>query len=164
MKIWLKYLIYSIVIFGLIFAGRVLVAQFALLFDMYMSYEFFVLSESLSALLFVIIGMLLGFERLFTERKKDGKWKFNLPKALLVGIPSLYFSLFLPLAYSSLGVIYSPTRMFLINGGKHGMDFLPVVQVMLGYTVITCFYKKKENKIQVKEDLDGDEVVWNKEQ
>ncbi|MEQ3338785.1 hypothetical protein [Clostridium butyricum] len=46
-----------------------------------------------SGIAFVILGVLLGLDKILVEREKIGKWKVNIPKVLFLGIPSLYFSI-----------------------------------------------------------------------
>ncbi|MDF2535732.1 MAG: hypothetical protein K0R18_1891 [Bacillales bacterium] len=91
---------------------------------------------------FVSIGLLLGLEYFIKEMKKVGKWKINLPKILLLGIPSLYFSFGIYI-YFGMGnflpnVLTSPIAM-LMNKSN---NFMVVFQLILGHTIITIFYKK----------------------
>lgn len=144
MKSWLKYLSCILIIFGLIYANINFVSKCMLIVEVSYEVEFLILAMSISALVFVVVGVLLGSEKLLSERKKEGHWKINLPKLLILGIPALYFSLWLVLAYTDLGMIYKPVWRLSLE--KHSLDFIPAIQVMLGYTLITSFYKQSAIK------------------
>ena len=88
------------------------------------------------------IGLLLGLEHLIQEIKKEGTWVINIPKLILMGIPSLYFSLGIFL-YGSRNqfvreVIAYPIGILLNNS----TNFIFVLQLIFGYSIITSFYKK----------------------
>lgn len=86
------------------------------------------------------IGLILGLEHLFTEIEKEGKWKINLPRIILIGIPSLYFSLSMFIYYTNNQIIDYPIYVLL----KGNSSFISVFQLILGYSFITSFYKGKE--------------------
>ena len=97
----------------------------------------------------IAIGLLLGGEQLFTEIKKEGKWKINLPKIILLGLPALYLSLadivHMPIhlledVYNSpFSVIFNP--WIAIASNTCYTEYITLIQVILGYVVITSFYK-----------------------
>jgi hypothetical protein len=37
-----------------------------------------------------LFGVILGFEHLFKEKRKDGKWNINILKLIILGIPTLW--------------------------------------------------------------------------
>jgi hypothetical protein len=88
------------------------------------------------------LGFILGLEYLVNEAKKTGTWKINLPKIVLMGIPSLYFSIYtLILATtinSNIDIIAYPI-LILIN--KVSVFFTPIFKLMLGYFITTSFKK-----------------------
>ena len=90
---------------------------------------------------YVGIGLLLGLEHLIHEKNKEGYWKINLPKIILMGVPSLYFSLALIL-YINLNVFSFPLRILM----GIGIDFMSIFQIVLGYSIITSFYKIDEKE------------------
>jgi len=87
------------------------------------------------------IGLLLGLEHLIPEIRKEGTWVINIPKLLLMGIPSLYFSLAVFIYYSSNQLVRNisyPIGILLTNN----QSFIEVFPLILGYSIITSFYKK----------------------
>lgn len=84
----------------------------------------------------IIIGILLGLDHLSAGSKKSGKWKINLFRLIILGLPSLFFSLS---HYIALLNIKFFTKIF------HGTNYIPVFQILLGYVLITCLYKNNKN-------------------
>ena len=85
----------------------------------------------------IILGILLGLERLVLERKKEGNWKVNLPKLILLGVPFLYLSLGAFL-YFFCQMINYPIRFFMVE-----INYLPIFQMIFGYVICTSFIKVK---------------------
>lgn len=83
------------------------------------------------------VGLLLGFEYFINERRKVGSWKITLPKLILLGLPSLFFSLTHLIALINNTFIQDKLLIF----SRLGTNFIPVFQIILGYTAITCLYK-----------------------
>ncbi|HEY8892584.1 MAG TPA: hypothetical protein VIM70_20305 [Clostridium sp.] len=142
MKSWLKYLIFIILIFFMIIL-REYVEKLYL--DSHLRFEsamYFYLVINL--LLGVCIGLILGLEHLLSEFRKEGMWKINFPKLILVGIPSLYFSLtnvwFLGKSQFLREIISYPLHYFF----RYGSSYISLFQVILGYVVITSFFKYNE--------------------
>ncbi|HSQ33732.1 MAG TPA: hypothetical protein VLM81_02410 [Peptostreptococcaceae bacterium] len=97
-----------------------------------------------SMIIFIILGLLLGLETFLLETKKEGNWRVNLPKIILLGVPTLYFSLgifimYLPLSFIQQTLSY-PLQFFL-EGSTH---FLSIFQVIFGYIIITSFAKVED--------------------
>ena len=139
-KPWFKYLISITLIISLIvlreYVEKLLSA----------SYYRFAFSEMvyyivISLLLGLCIGLFLGLEHLIRELKKEGMWKINLPKLILVGLPSLYFALsniwLLSGNQFTREVIAYPLHYLL----KYGLGYVSLFQIILGYVLITSFYK-----------------------
>ncbi|MHB8128348.1 MAG: hypothetical protein ACYDEX_05080, partial [Mobilitalea sp.] len=66
-------------------------------------------------------------------------WKINLPKLVLIGLPSLFFSLTYHVGYINNPLLHNILLKFIILG----TNFIPVFQIVLGYVLITCLYKHK---------------------
>ena len=98
-----------------------------------------------SSIAFVILGLLLGLEKFWLERRKEGKWKVNLPKVLFLGIPSLYFSISIFITLCPIDFIRQilsyPISVLL----KSDMNFEKAFQVVLGFTISTSFVKEKSD-------------------
>ncbi len=89
------------------------------------------------------IGFVLGLEHFINEIRKAGVWKINLPKVIFMVIPSLYFSLSIFMSFISnqsiLKIIFYPINLLIIKGST---SFIVIFQLILGYLIITCFYKE----------------------
>lgn len=141
-KSWIKYLVYTLLFFGLIYLDRYI----ARLQSIYQSETFSpgVIYFVMSMIVKIFIGLSLGLEYIGDEMKKVGKWKINLPKIILMVIPSLYFSI--PLFFylipneSLINILMKPA--FIFAGGD--LAFAPVFQILFGYFLITSFYKEKK--------------------
>jgi hypothetical protein len=140
-KAWLKYVVYTVLIISLIFLKEYVARQFRLNFNETFQINFYFVT--IAILINIGIGLLLGLEYLVSEIKKDGAWKVNLPKITLMGLPSLYLSVTYFLLYNqSLQKIIAYPILNIIT--KYGTNFVPFFQLVLGYVVITSFYKHSE--------------------
>jgi hypothetical protein len=100
----------------------------------------FILLITMPFIFNLVIGMFLGIDHFIAEIKKSGSWKINLPKIVLVGLPSLFFSLTYHFAYINNSFVQIRLER-LVSLGK---NFIPIFQIVLGYALITCLYKNKE--------------------
>lgn len=139
-KLWSKYFIYIVLIIVVVFLGQHVIESVKknaeTTFDINLNFQ-----NALMIIFYGGIGLLLGLEHLVCEMKKEGKWKINFPKLVLMGIPSLYFSLTFFLYYSNnqfVQDILSYPIILLLNTST---SFLSVFQLIFGYSVITSFYK-----------------------
>lgn len=135
---WLSYFLYSVILISYIFfSNKMLVIQAEQRSN---TFEF--LPYLLwSTVIFVVLGALLGLEKFILERRKEGHWEVNLPKAIFLGIPLLYlaFGFFLnycPLEFVNQTLTY-PLRFFLMSDS----NFLAIFQIIFGYVVVTSFDK-----------------------
>lgn len=147
-KSWLKYLVYSLLVIGAVYLEGYMEKVFQQDYNAKQKINFlFVAAFTLAT---VIIGVILGLEHLLNERKKEGIWKVNVPKVVLMVIPALYGALayvFYFIAISNnnetiFNIFVSPTVKFFSGSTA----FMTIFQVVLGYLIITSFYKgvKKE--------------------
>ena len=82
-------------------------------------------------LLHYLLGALLGIEHLIDQFKKSGRFKFNLERFLIVGIPAFILSIdYLELYYVRIGLTYTPI-------------FLLFLRIIFGYYLVTSIYKQK---------------------
>ena len=90
---------------------------------------------------FVSIGILFGFlERFIYEFEKTGSWKVDIAKITIWGLPLLWVASSYLIYYSGITtgfISYIPFYMVSIELGP-----IVVAQVMLGYVIISSFYKK----------------------
>jgi Na+/melibiose symporter-like transporter len=133
-KSWLKYFVYIILIFVLLslkefFNERLEFNYYRILNITYLLFIIFIIN--------VFIGLLLGLEHFIEQIKKDGAWRINFPKLILMGLPSLLFSLVYLLGFIDNQIIQNIYLFFL----SMGMNFFTVFQIILGFVVITSFHK-----------------------
>lgn len=139
-KKWLKYLVYIFFICILIFLKEYVVERIELDFkrNLKMNYVHYIF---IPFILNLFIGLILGIEHFMEEMKKDGSWIINIPKLILLGLPSLFFSLTYLFGLLRFEFTYKILGMITLFGG----NFIPVFQIILGYTLITCLYKGEKN-------------------
>lgn len=106
-------------------------------------------------LLAVVVGVVLGLDHLMNEIKKEGKWKISLPKIILLIIPSLYASSIYYLAainikFVQIVLIYPVFKFF-----GSSTTFILIFQIVLGYSIITAFYKGDKKEVNSLEDEEG---------
>lgn len=131
-KLWVKYLIYISLIFIIVFVE----GNFSKIVknNYYRGYNPFIAMFAF----YVGLGVILGLKRLILERKKEGDWKVNLPKLVLIGVPSLYFSLGVFIFYYNFLPAFSFPIRVLVSSSS---NFMTIFQTILGYTIITSFFK-----------------------
>ncbi len=133
-KSWLKYFIYILLILIMVFWGQHVLAVIRenAKRNFNACYPYII-----TTIFYVGIGLLLGLEHLISEIKKEGVWKLNLPKIILMVVPSLYFSFGIFIYYNNLTVLSFPIGILM----KNGTNFISIFQLILGYSIITSFYK-----------------------
>ncbi|GEM_PF-2598675 len=85
---------------------------------------------------FSAAGIVFGSETLMSEAKRDGKWKVNLARLFIMGIPSFLLGAYFIL-WSMLSILPS---LMSITFADFGI-FVNLMQMLFGYSVATSFYK-----------------------
>lgn len=138
---WLLYSIYSVILVCYaIFSSKILIFEKQQFQRTFNNLPLIILSM----IIFIMFGLLLGVEKFLLEMRKDGKWKINLPKLILLGIPSLYFSLGLLIIVSFPITFIQRTLSYPILYFLKYDAILSIFQVILGYIIITSFIKVRE--------------------
>jgi hypothetical protein len=88
---------------------------------------------------FCAAGIVFGMEALMSEAKRDGKWKVNLARLFIMGIPSFLLGAYFIL-WSMLSIFPSLMSLTFADLGI----FVNLMQMLFGYSVATSFYKDKE--------------------
>lgn len=139
-NLWLRYGVYIILMVGLIYLNEYIIKQTMMYTRENFRFNYFLVIMTM--LIKICIGLLLGIEYLFKELRKNGVWKINYPKVVFMIIPSLYFSL----TYLFMDNVENPLqRLFtypLSSFLKNGTNFVSIFQIIIGYFLITSFYKK----------------------
>lgn len=142
-KSWLKYLICILLICFLIilreYVGKLFSASYYRI-----EYPEIFYYGIINLFLGVSIGLFLGLEYLIKELGKEGTWKINLPKLILFGLPSLYFSLSPIWFLSHSEFIHEIIAYPLLYLFRYGSSYVSLFQVILGYVVITSLFKYSE--------------------
>ncbi|MEW9097118.1 MAG: hypothetical protein AB2417_18730 [Clostridiaceae bacterium] len=149
-KNWGIYIAYSILIIVFVFLCNHIVQKLILQHrDIFYMNQYLIMG--LSLIINCCFGAILGLEHLIKEIKKEGIWKLNIPKAIFIGIPTLYFSLTLFIYYSNISCFPFNLRPLEILATSRS-NLINLFQILLGYTVITSFYKNSE-EINISDDL-----------
>lgn len=135
-KLWLKYLIYIVIISCMValreYVGYLFTAYFRVNFRTNYSYVL------ISMLIGVCIGLFMGIEHFIRERRNEGTWNINFTRLIIVGLPSLYFSLTNCLIYNEFLHKLAYPLLYLL---KFGSGYVTLFQLLLGFVVITSFEK-----------------------
>ena len=90
----------------------------------------------LQFIIYCVAGMTFGLEKLLSESKQKGRWRINLTKLLILGIPSFLIGIYIILYYT-LPFIPPFISLVFINFSL----FVNFMQMIFGYTLVTSFYK-----------------------
>ena len=141
LKKWKKYTIYLVAILGYIICLEMFYKLIKT--QAFTSFTPLVFSGVFSFL----IGMLFAIEHVIAEIRKSGTWKINLAKIIFCVLPLFFF------ATCSL-IYYLVPPIWIYPGCLYGLfqyfvqDIFieSIAQVLLGYTLITSFYKAEKKQ------------------
>lgn len=137
---WLKYCVYILLLSVIIFLKEYITGYLEFTYKRtWGAGQSYILLITIPFIFNLMIGAFLGIEHFLVESKKAGTWKISLPKLILLGVPSLFFSL----TYHIAGIDTSFVQNTLLRITTFGINFIPAFQIVLGYVLITCFYKRK---------------------
>jgi len=142
---WVKYLILISLLFVIVFSGQNILESMRKNVEVTYNYNFY-FQSIVMFVFYVVIGLVLGLDHLILEIRKEGVWTINTPKIVLMGIPALYFSLGIFLFSSSNTFINSVLGYPISMLFKTGTNFVPIFQLILGYSIVTAVYKKPGRK------------------
>ena len=135
-KSWLKYLVYSLLIFLFVFLRESVVNEIEVYFKIRSLSN--IIINIINILSVVGVGVLIGLEQFISEVKTDGRWKVNFPKFILLGLPSLYLSFSTVLILTGNMIISYPVLWL----WQHGYSsYMPLFQLISGHVIITSFSK-----------------------
>ena len=137
MKKWLHSLIKALIIFAAIIFLAAIHQSFSLTTssasDSWVTFH-------ITLLIFLLFGLLLGLEHLVCEAVKKGKWHVNLPRLILLGLPSLLFGFYFDLYYTNIPFLRLLAH-FLPAFLAQFAVFEQLSILLLGYIVVTSFYR-----------------------
>jgi nitrogen fixation/metabolism regulation signal transduction histidine kinase len=138
---WLSYFAYLVVLLCyIIFSNKILIYVSK---QREMTYKFLPLMLW-STVISIVLGLLIGFEQLLLQKRKEGSWRIDLPKIVLLGIPSLYFSFGIFIYYCPITFVQQYLTypiQFLVESNS---NLLSIIQVLLGYIITTSFIKVED--------------------
>lgn len=150
-KIWI-YVLYVIVLFGSLAATSW--AMFMI--RVWTGRTFKVIPGFIgSSVVCILFGFILGLEYFIKEFRKDGKWKIDIIRLTIMGIPSCIFAFYLVLFFTL--PIPHPMPMFIY----HNNFFFYFSSVIFGYMVITSINKKEEEIHQEFDTVDSKIMTKN---
>lgn len=126
-KSCIKYFIYLIIIISLYSIGTILLRKYNNDFEKTFISNYWLVTL-IKLVFFGGIGIVLGVDSFLTELNRKGKWKLNIPKLIILGIPSFIFSI----PYIVLTLIPLSTSF---------NNIFTVSSIILGYTLISSLYK-----------------------
>ncbi|MDV4150744.1 hypothetical protein R0131_07825 [Clostridium sp. AL.422] len=130
---WRKYIIYLILIVGLYITGTLLLEMHYDRAAITFMYNYWLITL-IRIIFYGGIGVVLGLDGFLIELKREGKWKFNIPKLIILGIPSLIFSI--------------PYIVILVPISNSFSNIFTISSIILGYTLISSLYKEVEDEKQ----------------
>lgn len=136
-----KYGIYAVVLF--LFLFLILALDYFLQTQAQQSYQMMpVMIYNFTV--YPLVGCMVGMLALMEERNKDGIWRVNAGKLLLLALPAFFFAYYPYLVYFSgpfqfLEIPIPYFNRLLIN--IQISDF--VFQFVMGYFLVTSFYKEE---------------------
>lgn len=149
-KSWLKYLAGIVLFIGVLYLKGFI--EVKLNNEVRTTFKMNYALLSVVMLLNTAIGVLLGIDHLLSEIKKEGRWKISIPKTVCIIIPSLYFALFyfIPLIKNVTvqRVLYWPY----IHIFNQTTSFILIFQIILGYAIVSIFYKDDKKLIPSEEE------------
>lgn len=123
-----KYLIYLLIIIGLYCLGSSILAKHYAEAQITFIYNYWLITL-VKLIFFGGIGIVLGLDKFLSELTQEGKWKFDITKLIILGIPSIIFSM----PYLVLTFIQIPTSF---------SSAFTIANIVLGYTLISSLYKE----------------------
>ena len=89
------------------------------------------------------VGAILGIDNLIKENSKEGKWRFDFKKLIIVGLPA--FVLSTPVFWAIIIIICLKGKIDNIIMTIY--NFMIIFNIILGYVFITSIYIEEERKV-----------------
>ena len=125
-----KYLIYLILIVALYITGTLLLDRHFNNAAITFIYNYWLITL-IRIIFYGGIGAVLGLDGFIIELKREGKWKFDIPRLIILGIPSLIFSI--------------PYITILVSISTSFSNIFTISSIILGYILISSPYKAEED-------------------
>ncbi len=134
-----KYFIYILLIYALLAGGNAAYRYIDTLLGITYDSRLIQYLAASVMIFYCAIGLVLGWEHFIRERRKDGAWRIDWPKLLIMGLPALVFSspYILGNVRNPFVILYS----FIGRTAENYWDMTRIFSLILGYIIITSFYK-----------------------
>lgn len=147
---WLKYFVFLLLIVLVLWVqGK---AQNAFETQFTTTYKINHVMYLAAMLLPILVGLIIGLESFINESRKEGRWKLNLPKLIIFIIPSLFatslYFILLSQNEKAYNFFIKPFFNFF-----NGSGFITMLEILLGYSIITLMYKAKVNQVAMEEGI-----------
>lgn len=137
-KSWLKTFIYAIVLIGYMLISN----KFLVGLEHEAQRTFNILPYTLwSKAVFIVLGFLVGINYLYREFNKSGLWKVRVSKLIILGVPLMIYALAPLISFFNFQPILSLFGNSIIYLQAQFSHMDKAIEVLLGYTIITSFYK-----------------------
>ena len=123
----LKYLGYLLIMAILYYYGNSILAKYYEVAQITFIYNYGMIAI-VQLVFFGGIGLVLGLDRILLEIKNKGKWKFDITRLIILGIPSLFFS-----------IHYLVLRLIPLH--ESFGNIFTISSIVFGYTLISSLYK-----------------------
>ncbi|MCG8485208.1 MAG: hypothetical protein MJA31_17995 [Clostridia bacterium] len=103
--------------------------------------------HTVTTLLLILLGFILGFDQLYQQYRKKGKWHVDGLRLLCLGLPC--FILFIwnlgPIMLSQIFPFFQSIRFppYPLNIIVHSRFSLYAITTLIGYVIATSFYKEE---------------------
>lgn len=126
---WIKNLIYLLLIVALFWVGTMLLSNYFK--EVQRSYETNIsLIILINLIFFGGIGIILGLDNFILQLKKEGKFRVDVSKLIVLGVPSLILS------NPYIWTILMPSAMTFMD------SICLISSIVLGYTFVSSIYKE----------------------
>ncbi|WP_088041921.1 hypothetical protein [Bacillus sp. EAC] len=139
------YLLYLIILGVVISVGLKhqsnLYKQSSITYDLFDYYKF-------QTLFPLIIGAILSIPYNIKNLLKQGLWKFNWVRFIVLGIPALYFVITPFLYLKQIISMKFPLIKYIMGGyfGNSTSTLIAIIGIAAGYFVLTCFEKQNTSE------------------
>ena len=104
------------------------------------------LIEPLKFIVLAFFGSILGIDNFNQEKRKEGKWKVNILKIVVLCIPSLFIGVFYIFFWEFGGIM--GWSLYLVSSNLFSFEAMqPMMKILFGFALITSFYKNESIEV-----------------
>lgn len=140
------YLVYIAITIGFIYIGGYLIENTFNYLSNQFPFQFrtMIIRDCMLFLYAILLGAILGLEHILNEKGKIGRWKLNVARLLILGLPMLILSLMFLIYFTGFA---RDLKIFNIFYSSKNFDgYSTIFRLILGYIIITSFYKSSQEE------------------